>query len=447
MRDLFGQNGPGTSFQYDHKESKASYNISPKKKNRAPPPPSGLSQYRPKILTTDSHAPGIVAIHHEGGQLLTSPSGNNEVASLPVRPPRLGKGQSSADSTANGGVNSSSPFIIGDKDVPMVLHAPDEDLSGDQERDIGDRQRLTSVDGMPGYESQGTENPLFRMQDGEEEEERMDTGEGSRASDSYDVAGDWDRVYQNGDIHHPAKISDHRDKLNGVYIPDPDYDEDEKTLVLEDEDGDLDLHLNPEDRGQKVYKEYHGEDFAQYLSDEDAPRDMLQTLKRPSHSRSHNHLADRKSKTEAQRPHFKKRDSVFSQGGAGKGKNRERNSISGSHSLRDFSFNDSKFGTVTGGNNHKRHSLSLTSSHDSASEEAEIFVETGNSYEQFLRHRNGQVPADGVGDNRSELVDAAHGLPEAPPRYARASGSRDSLWKKMTWKFKSKVRSDFNVSS
>jgi hypothetical protein len=53
VRELFAQ-GPETSFHYEQKESRTSYNISSTKKNRAPAPPSGLGQYKPKILSAGS---------------------------------------------------------------------------------------------------------------------------------------------------------------------------------------------------------------------------------------------------------------------------------------------------------------------------------------------------------------------------------------------------------
>ena len=63
------------------------------------------------------------------------------------------------------------PYIIGDKNTPMVLGTRelDVDLEGGEDgmkAGISQTELLTSVDGMPGYEQEGTENPLFRMQVG-----------------------------------------------------------------------------------------------------------------------------------------------------------------------------------------------------------------------------------------------------------------------------------------
>jgi hypothetical protein len=252
------------------------------------------------------------------------------------------------------------------------------------------------------------------------------------------------------------------DEPEVVFIPAPDYDEEEKTMMLEEEDGDPDLYLDPAHRGQRVYREYQGEDFAQYLSDEDTPQ-MTQTLT-ARHRRFNMNGVERRAKTEAKRPHYKKRDSMLSPGGghhhnhqhhkSGKkhGKEKDnRDGFSGSHSLRDFSFADSKFGTVNGRN--KRHSLpqSLSSNHDLSAQEAEMFVETESSYEQFLHQRHGHAPTMGT-LHEDALVDdlpfgqAAHGLPEAPPKYGRQN-SKDGMWKKLTWKFKSRMQHSFDFGS
>ena len=234
----------------------------------------------------------------------------------------------------------------------------------------------------------------------------------------------------------------------GVFIPAPDYDEEEKTMVLEEEEGDFDMNFDPR-RKRDVYREYQGEDFAQYLSDEDNGADFTQTYtsrpRRPPPQPFKHHTTERKPKGENKRL-FKKRDAGVANT---KHKKSPDKSISGSQSLRNFSYADSKFGTINGRN--KRHSLPRSLSQEA--EEADLFAETGSSYEQFLSHRNGDVNMSMDNDRPvSMLVDdrpfgeAALGLPERPPSYARQSSKKDTLWKKLTWRFKQPKHS-FDLTS
>ena len=407
VRELFVQNGPGSgapSFQYAQKESRSSYDIKSKKKNRAPPPPVGLGQYKPRILSGDSSVNVL-----------------NDHVTSPVRPPRPSKGRGSA-STANNNNNNDDdgkdvdrtrPFIMGDKDTPMMLH-PSDDV-----RDVDlylDDLALTST-GMPGHAGRqlGTDNPLFRLEEEEEEKEKEEEGSS-------------DALTPNG-LPHMTNGAE-SEETDGVYIPAPDYDEEEKTMVFPDEPDEQES--NSPQRGKKVYKEYYGEDFAQYLSDEE--NGQGEVMRRPRRRGAAGHHAERKSKTEAKRPMYKKRDSLPSKGKKDRG-------FSGTHSLRDFSFADSKFGTLT--REKKRHSLPAVAD-DTA--DAELFVNTGDSYEHFLRSKNGEELGD-------VLTDVPYGqgragfLPNAPPMYAGTAPTKDSLWKKLTWKFKKQARRSFDLSA
>ena len=402
VRELFVQNGPGSgagSFQYAQKESRSSYDIKSKKKNRAPPPPVGLGQYKPRILSGDSNVNVL-----------------NDHVTSPVRPPRPSKGRGSASNNNNGDddskdVDRTRPFIVGDKDTPVMLHPSDD--AHDLDLYVDDLA-LTST-GMPGQAERelGTDNPLFHLQEEEKEE------------------GSGDALTPNGLPHmtNGAQPTAKSEEPDGVYIPAPDYDEEEKTMVFPDEPDEQES--NSPRRGKKVYKEYYGEDFAQYLSDEE--NGQGEAIRRPRRGGAGHH-AERKSKTEAKRPLYKKREPLPSKGKKDKG-------FSGSHSLRDFSFADSKFGTLT--RDKKRHSLPVVSD-DTA--DAELFVNTGDSYEHFLRSKNGEELGD-------VLTDVPYGrgragfLPNAPPMYAGPAPTKDSLWKKLTWKFKKQARRSFDLSA
>lgn len=392
VRELFAKNGPATevgSFEYKQKESRSSYDIKSKKKNRAPPPPSGLGQYKPKILSGDINV--NVAVNHDAS---------------PVRPPRPSKARAPVPTATtninNNNVVGTRPFIIGDKDTPMTLQSSDDTHNLDP---YVDDLALTSED-MTGHEQDlGTDNPLFHLQEEEDEDAPMPNGV----------------VHMNG-----AERRAGTGEADGVYIPPPDYDEEEKTMVFPDEP-DEDGSGSPR-HGKKVYKEYHGEDFAQYLTDEENGHGEVTTR-----SKRASHHVDRKSKTEAKRPLYKKRELLPIKSKKDKG-------FSGSHSLRDFSFADSKFGTLT--REKKRHSLPSASGE---SGEAELFVNTGDSYEHFLRSKNGEELADVFTD--TSYGQGGAGFSNIPPRYAGPAHNKDTLWKRLTWKFRKQARRSFDLST
>nr|KAG5711793.1 hypothetical protein BaRGS_023557 [Batillaria attramentaria] len=241
------------AFEYEQKESKGNYDI--KKKRRAPPPPTGLGQYKPKILSDDSL-----------GNVPANRNSEESTSTAPTRPPRRSSGSQHQNGNA-GNSGQVRALVMGDKDTPMVLHPSGDDA---MEVDADDDESLLLRSDVVAVHEGGTEtdNPLFNMrQDSIEEAEQTQEPE-------------------------------------GVFIPAPDYDEEEKTIELTDEPEE-DFDPSPR-RGKKVYKEYAGEDFSQYLSDDET--DPRVELRRPP--RRPMHIMERKSKTEAKRPHYKKLISV-----------------------------------------------------------------------------------------------------------------------------------------
>ena len=379
-RELFdNNNAPGLSaFGYEKKESRSSYDIGGKKKRRAPKAPAGLGQYKPKILSAEN---------------ATSVPVNNAAPDTPVRPPRPSKQKGRKDSDPPSS-NIAKPIIMGDKDTPMTLHAEEDDH--DLDLDVSDLKALTSSMGQG--QAMGTENPLFKMH-----EEDDDEAQEEQVMDFADEnGGEAEKVLE----------------PEGVYIPAPDYDEEEKTMSFADDPDDE--HLINARRAKQVYKEYDGEDFAQYLSDEEiSMEEVLSRSRRPVP------VVERKAKTEAKRTNYKKRESLL-----GKNKNK---SISGASSLRDFSYADSKFGTVSGSK--KRQSMPTL---PEGSKEAELYVGNDASYEEFLRIKNGEA----VMSRDHQYVQPQSG------EFRRSSHtSKDTLWKKFTWKFKKPVNNSFNVTA
>ena len=426
---LFSQHSPSSgasgvgSFNQQQQESRSSYDMGgSKKKKRAPPPPAGLGQYKPKILSD-----------HSAVNVPVNRPATNGAADAPVRPPRRGdvtQDNTGVDSSSNNGDSngggSNKAFIIGDKDTPMVIHPAGSRDSNRLDLHVG-KLSLTP-DELPGQEgSLGTSNPLFHLH-----HSAQHNGGTSPPSSGRDKPSTGDDPEAEND------------EPNGVYIPEPDYDEEEKTMVFPDDDeDDYPPGLQPE---KKVYKEYYGEDFSQYLSDEESGVDVSPRYRPKRGSRtgsgSHSGGADRKSRTEGKRSLYRKRgDSLPSS------KSKKDKAVSGSNSLRTFSFADSKFGTLRGSSG-KRHSVPSLS--EDTGEEAERFVTNGSSYERFLRSRNGEELGDVFYDDSQGVGEGSGAgfVPgEVPSRYLRPSDKKDNLWKKLTWKFKRQARKSLDLST
>lgn len=344
-------------FEYERKESKVKTDY--KKKHRAPPPPTNFGQYKPKILSLDSSA------------------------DVPVNRNALVKNNGNA--TTNGVMENSSsnrnakPFLIGDKDTPMVLQSTPEDTA-EVESKVSDLN--IASDGVLFPPSDGTEtrNPLFNM--------RTENTE---------------PVERNGEP-------------SGVFIPPPDYDEDETSFQFTGRVSGSAVHGDAQ-----VYKDYTGEDFSQYLSDDEIDLNGVAMRKKRS-----SHATDRKSKTEAKRSQYKKRDSLPQKSS---GKKKKSDSIKGESSLRNFTFADSKIGTVRQDSDNKRRSLSSLAE---GFAEADVFVNSGSSYETFLRTRNGEVVSELTNENAVNKTEERSGRRHS----YHSSHGKDTLWKKLTWKFK-----------
>ncbi|KAL8577773.1 hypothetical protein ACOMHN_001642 [Nucella lapillus] len=389
VRDLFVQPGPSVGVAHleaDNQESRANYALGSKKKRPAPPPPAGLGHYKPKILsgTNDSN----ITI----SQATAAPADARHTAN--------GRGPESKPTPLSSN-NNNRPFIIGDKDTPLVLHAASDDHYS-AERDICD-QKVSATSEADGA-FMGTSNPLF---DAQSPKVNLANGHAARDDQREERKG-----RENGE---PDR----------VFIPRPDYDEDEKIMVFSDEPDDDDDLLS-EQPGKKVYKEYDGEDFAQYLSDEEIGTDNAPTW----HKRS-SHAPDWKSKTEAKRTLYKKREPSTL---PGKTNGKKDKSFPGPGSVRNFSYADSKYGTLNGGSSSKRASVHSLSELDTG--EAELFVNTGSSYEHFLCSKNGE-----------ELPPVLSEVPQVPFRYTRPAHKKDTLWKKLTWRFKNHAKNGFDVES
>lgn len=381
VSQLFGGNSSflkAGNFEYEQKETKTKYDL--KKKKHVSPPAGGLGQYKPKILTLDSS--GQVPAYKESEDKKASNKGR-----APLLPHEATKenGSTSAFGTfqTNNGINTSRPFVVGDKDTPMVLYdTPDfkEVASGLHNLSLTseDGRQVPTSSSTPGIE---TRNPLF-----------MTTTEKEKATST-------------------------ENKQQDIFIPAPDYDEEEKTIDFTD-DGDVTEQASPS-RGKQVFKEYGGEDFAHYLFEEEAETVTM----RPKQVSIQ---TQRKSQTEAKRSYYKKRGSSS----PSKRLSKKDKAASGSlSSLRNFTYADSKFGTVAMAEKPRTSVRSLTD----VEVEAEVFVDTGSSYETFLRSINGEFV------NGAFTSDELASVPKmSKPDHSEGSQKqgKDTLWKRLTWRLK-----------
>lgn len=162
-----------------------------------------------------------------------------------------------------------------------------------------------------------------------------------------------------------------------IYIPEPDYDEDEVTLSFKNEDfGNTDSQENSP--GQ-LFKNYEGEDFGKYLSDEEDIVDtngytwrkniQYQTIK-PTSQKANTEIKRNRPKTP------KTAQAMFKSAPKIKG-----NIIR--HNLRDFSYADTKISVKpANGKTESRYQKKQEKFTDD-----DDFMRTKNSYEKFLSTR------------------------------------------------------------
>ncbi|XP_014773718.1 homeobox protein 4 [Octopus bimaculoides] len=162
-----------------------------------------------------------------------------------------------------------------------------------------------------------------------------------------------------------------------IYIPEPDYDEDEVTLNFKNEDfGNTD---SQENSPRQLFKNYEGEDFGKYLSDEE---DFVDTNGYTWRKNIQYHTispASQKANTEIKRNRpktTKTAQAMFKSAPKIKG-----NIIR--HNLRDFSYADTKISVKPSNakpeSRYQKKQEKFTDDDD--------FMRTKNSYEKFLSTR------------------------------------------------------------
>ncbi|XP_050401644.1 uncharacterized protein LOC126818335 [Patella vulgata] len=303
-------------LHYDTKESQSNFMVKTKNKNKqqnANNKPTKLGQYKPRILS-DSDEINVPVPKHS-----------------PVR-------------TGNQILDKPRPYIVGDKNTPIVLHpiGADDDISDNG--DVNSNQETNPLQ---------TSNPMF------------------------------DKVTELGKIQTETEI------IDGIVIPPPDYEEEVATMNFYEE------IREKVDFTKPVHRNYGGEDFSKFLDDDDD--EILEHGGLTWHSQrppARNPLPsfDKKAKTEVKRK-YQKRESK---------KTNKHFNTQKRNSLRNFSFADSKFADKGADrpSSGKKDKNNKEEMEFSVYGDADNFMNSNNkSYETFLHARHGDLP-DLYHDNR-----------------------------------------------
>lgn len=346
---------------------------------------------------------------------------------------------------------SQKPWVIGDKNVPMVLgttNDEDDDDGGDY-----------SVDSNSNAEHQNIDSSIYNSIHSDDYNSDIVNGSSislSTTSDTSDLLRQNAHEFTQGITNPllyandnnplrepvtttvpPETVTDFRDyRINevppdiyvaeepaGVFIPAPDYDEEEKTLNFSE---DTDDHSDGGDGGKPrqmkakaPVKVYEGADLSHYLSEDEVEQDAVfqSGLKAKN-------VLDKKSKTGT-----KKSKNMFKQNTSSKNKRKSIGNIPTNNSVRSFSYADSKFGT-------KGKTMTKSLSTSNITDESEIFLSVNSeqsSYESFLRSRHGdhlpyEAKNDTGGGNNGDAGQSGN-----------LKDKDDNVWKKLTMRLKHRV--------
>lgn len=363
------------------------------------------------------------------------------------------------ESRTNRLLTKPQPWIIGDKNVPMVLaplHDDDDDYtdengnnhengyddkpkngglysmsysSEDRVNDIGHSLRTHSISSetstlISNHSSehiQGFDNPGLRAHSSMSDTMSTDTPEVITGNPNFTDRRSQGQEEIDGEIQ------------EGVYIPAPDYDEEERTLDFNSEDTD-DPDSNEESKKSKELKAkplgkvYGGEDLSHYLTDDEVDENQVE-LRSNRKSQKGSSSLGRKSNSDHQGAKLSQKHSLFKQQSQqSKNKRNSGKVVSpGFNSVRSFSYADSKFGT-TKNKSGSKHNLSFSELTD----DSETFLNTNthqSSYESFLRSRNGDaIPNTDLNDSGVEMGEDG--------TLSHRKSKDDTLWKKMTLRLK-----------
>lgn len=424
VHEIFNNQGKNNAFRFEEQESKQQLKLSKKKDSGAQSPMKKFGAYKPKILGGQND---FLEIEDK-----PTPSTDWTASTVQLRPVL----HSAADAShVKAQATNPKPWVIGDKNVPMVLGSVEDD--DDDNNNIVERSgRLgANNDDYKTNDFSGYQRPLSISSD--------TSTLISQSSDNSRQGLDNPVMYENGISSAGASepkssvsatatdsklaSSNFFDQQNNE--PPPDYDEDEKTLDFNSEDtddpndsSDGKKKKHREMRPKSTVKVYDGEDFSHYLS-EDEPEQQVQ-LHAESKGRN---TVGRKSKSDSQGPKVNDKHTMFKQQTGKKSKRKNSANTPTFSSVRSFSYADSKYGT-------KGKSMNKSLSFSELTHDSDVFLSTSSregSYESFLRSRHGDVLPPEANDVINDIREMN--------RNAKLAHKDDTVWKKLTVRIKQSI--------
>ena len=335
--------------------------------------------------------------------------------------------------TCNPLYHSSTTTLNSESPPAPLRHAlSSTDLDESSLDQISQNMEEMSIEIPPELANTETQNPLFNA----------DISESTKSQDipnQLTVVATVESDY----LSQKTQLQSCSDESDEPFIPEPDYDEDEITIDFKSEDCDkISSSINS---GTLLYKDYEGEDFGQYISDEEEHienigytwrKNIRHNYPRQDHSR--------KARTEV------KRQRPTSQRTAQKlFKSAPKMKVSTvRQNLRDFSFADAKISLGNAAshayNNRYKKNTEVTA-------EDEQFLRSRHSYEQFLRSRFSQN-MDGEPQNWSQKEIESHrnyekalGLDFTGKLSRRFKSGKDALVGRLTTKFRRKSDASYQI--
>lgn len=347
-------------------------------------------------------------------------------------------------------------MIIGDKDTPITIHQSSDITDTPPENEFFPRfgsdnpvyepdelsQNTTEKDLVLNFEKTKN-NPLF--QENEENSPRPQITSDTETVEKSPREGDDNKVvYKKRPAPPPPVLSSPEEEEEYPapdYEPDPDYDDEEEPEAM---DVNPPTVHSPERHLPPVKRENEGEDFSKYMHDSEDEdyfsdniytwRNKIKYKKKPAPARPVSQPAGKKNDNRSKPKEKPKQNQVKSNGHSSLSNVPTEENIR--KTIRDFSFTDSKIGyddrtvksTTAMGRYMKR-----------GKDRLPLQQVSSGSYEDFLRTRYNENGSNGSGDSGHETGDDFNVqtdiFRQSQPKQFK-SGGKQSVWEKLTWRFK-----------
>lgn len=350
-------------------------------------------------------------------------------------------------------------MVIGDKDTPITIHQSSDVIDSPPENEFFPRfgsdnpvfepEEITPTnsdekDSVLDFEKT-VKNPLF-----EENEDKDNIPSQRKASDdvemtdvsSFEKEDDVKPTHKKRPAPPPPILASQNEEFEAEipapdYEPEPDYDEEEVPKTK-------DIYPPAERRKSSSAREYGGEDFSKYMHDSEDEdyfsdhtltwRNKIKYKRKPAPNRPVSQPGRKKDNRPKPKQHQVKSTGQSASNQISEEEGRRK-------TIRDFSFSDCKIGyddrtvksTSAVGRYMKR-----------GKDRLPLQQVTSTSYEDFLRTRYTENGSNGSADSGHETGDdfdvhAANLFRQSQPKQLK-TGSKQSMWEKLTWRFKSSSR-------